>query len=98
MRAVASVLRSRRNVPAPGSPAEVLCIAWLRADAAPEARRMEDMTVLAQRWTRLVAPSTGDTRTELLAEAAEFLGIPLDEARRRLTGAGERFTHEWVAS
>ena len=51
---------------------------------------------LAQEWTRIIAPTTGDVRTELVAEAAEFLGIPIDEAWRRLRGAGDRFREEWL--
>jgi len=51
---------------------------------------------LAESWTRLMAPTTGDIRTELVREAAEFLGITVDEAWRRLAGAGDRFRHEWI--
>jgi 2-polyprenyl-3-methyl-5-hydroxy-6-metoxy-1,4-benzoquinol methylase len=51
---------------------------------------------LAQEWTRIIAPTTGDVRTELVAEAAEFLGIPTDEAWQRLRGAGDRFREEWL--
>ncbi len=57
-----------------------------------------EMTSLAERWTRVMAPRTGDIRTELLAEAAEFLGIPIDEAWRRHAGAADRFNQEWTAS
>jgi SAM-dependent methyltransferase len=53
---------------------------------------------LAESWTRLMAPATGDVRTELVQEAAEFLGIPVDEAWQRLAGAGDRFRHEWIDS
>jgi SAM-dependent methyltransferase len=51
---------------------------------------------LAQEWTRIIAPTTGDVRAELVREAAEFLGIPIDEAWRRLHGAGDRFREEWL--
>jgi 2-polyprenyl-3-methyl-5-hydroxy-6-metoxy-1,4-benzoquinol methylase len=51
---------------------------------------------LAQEWTRIIAPAAGDVRTELVAEAAEFLGLPIDEAWRRLRGAGDRFREEWL--
>jgi SAM-dependent methyltransferase len=54
-----------------------------------------DQTRLAAEWTRVIAPRTGDVRVELLHEAAEFLGITVDEARRRHDGAGERFRSEW---
>src|SRR5262249_8375129 len=50
----------------------------------------------AEAWTQAIAPRTGDVRTELLHEAAEFLGIPVNEARDRLNGAGDRFRHEWL--
>jgi SAM-dependent methyltransferase len=51
---------------------------------------------LAQEWTRIIAPTSGDVRTELVAEASQFLGIPIDEAWRRLRGAGDRFREEWL--
>lgn len=51
---------------------------------------------LADEWRRLVAPRTGDVRTELVEEAAEFLGISVADAWRRLHGAGERFREEWT--
>jgi len=51
---------------------------------------------LAQEWTRIIAPTTGDVRTDLVVEAARFLGIPIDEAWRRLRGAGDRFREEWL--
>jgi 2-polyprenyl-3-methyl-5-hydroxy-6-metoxy-1,4-benzoquinol methylase len=53
-------------------------------------------TKLAAEWTRTIAPESGDVRTELVQEAAEFLGIPLHESWRRLRGAGERFRDEWA--
>lgn len=51
---------------------------------------------LAVEWTRTLAPRTGDVRTELVHEAAEFLGISVDDAWQRLRGAGERFREEWT--
>jgi SAM-dependent methyltransferase len=51
---------------------------------------------LAQEWTRIIAPASGDVRTGLVREAAEFLGISIDEAWRRLRGAGDRFREEWL--
>ena len=51
---------------------------------------------LANRWTDVMAPTSGDVRTELVHEAAEYLSIPVDEAWRRLRGAGERFREEWL--
>src|SRR5215210_7633483 len=50
----------------------------------------------AQAWSATMAPGTGDVRTELVTEAAEFLGIPVPEAWHRLTGAGQRFREEWI--
>ena len=54
-----------------------------------------DEQQLAAAWTRLMAPHNGDIRTQLVQEAAEYLGIPVPEAWDRLRGAGERFRHEW---
>src|SRR4051812_36049532 len=55
-----------------------------------------DISLLANEWTRLIAPATGDVRTELVHEAADFLGIPTAEAWSRLRGAGDRFRNEWL--
>jgi 2-polyprenyl-3-methyl-5-hydroxy-6-metoxy-1,4-benzoquinol methylase len=49
------------------------------------------------RWRELMAPTTGDVETELLAEAAEFFGIPISEARARAEHATTKFTEEWIA-
>jgi SAM-dependent methyltransferase len=51
---------------------------------------------LANMWTSVMAPDTGDVRTELVQEAAEYLSIPIDEAWRRLRGACDRFRDEWL--
>jgi SAM-dependent methyltransferase len=51
---------------------------------------------LATEWTQVIAPETGDVRTQLVSEAAEFLGIDVGEAWRRLDGAGDRFREEWL--
>jgi hypothetical protein len=59
---------------------------------------MKDDTGLAAEWTRLMAPRSGDIRTDLVDEAAEYLGISLAEAWDRLRGAGERFREEWIAT
>ena len=59
---------------------------------------MKDDTGLAAEWTRLMAPRSGDIRTDLVDEAAEYLGIPLAEAWDRLRGAGDRFRDEWIAT
>jgi SAM-dependent methyltransferase len=50
---------------------------------------------LAREWVRVIAPTTGDVRTELVGEAAEFLGITVDEGWRRLGRASDRFVEEW---
>ena len=55
-----------------------------------------DQSQLAASWTRLMAPSTGEVRSELISEAAEFLGLPIAEAHDRCQGAGARFTEEWT--
>jgi SAM-dependent methyltransferase len=57
-----------------------------------------DREDVATAWTALMAPTTNDIRTELIQEAAEYLGIPVAEAWDRLRGAGERFNKEWHAS
>jgi SAM-dependent methyltransferase len=54
-----------------------------------------DESLLANEWTRIIAPRTGDVRGELVEDAAEFLGISVGEAWRRLDGAGDRFREEW---
>jgi SAM-dependent methyltransferase len=51
---------------------------------------------LADSWTGLMAPRTGDVRAELVQEAADFLGISEDVAWERLRGAGDRFREEWA--
>jgi SAM-dependent methyltransferase len=56
-----------------------------------------DPTLLADSWRQLMAPRTGDIRTELLQEAAEFLDISFMEASTRLASAAGRFREEWGA-
>ena len=51
---------------------------------------------LAKEWNRIIAPRTGDVRADLVQDAAEFLGIPVDAAWERLAGAGDRFREEWL--
>ena len=55
-----------------------------------------DQSQLAASWTRLMAPATGDVRTDLVSEAAEFLGLPLPKPGIGWQGAGARFTEEWT--
>jgi SAM-dependent methyltransferase len=55
-----------------------------------------ELSSLAHEWTRILAPRTGDVRSELVHEAAEFLGIPVADAWQRLSGAGDRFREEWL--
>lgn len=57
-----------------------------------------DAQHLAPAWTALMAPRTGDIRTELVQEAAEYLGIPVAESWDRLRGAGDRFRQEWIGT
>jgi 2-polyprenyl-3-methyl-5-hydroxy-6-metoxy-1,4-benzoquinol methylase len=45
-----------------------------------------------------MSPRLGDTKTELVHEAAEYLGIPVHEAWQRLSGARDRFREEWTRS
>jgi len=53
---------------------------------------------LASEWAQTLAPGTGDVRAQLVREAAEFLGVTVDEAWQRLEGAPERFKDEWIQS
>jgi SAM-dependent methyltransferase len=55
-----------------------------------------DRQGLTNAWTRIMAPRTGDVRTELVEEIAEFLGLSATDAEARLSGAGERFRDEWT--
>lgn len=50
---------------------------------------------LAARWRAALAPRTGDIRRDLTMEAAEYLGIPFQEAERRVETSGEDFGKEW---
>jgi SAM-dependent methyltransferase len=52
--------------------------------------------VLSATWTRLMAPRSGDIRNELVEEAAEYLGLPIDIAWERLHGSRQRFREEWA--
>jgi SAM-dependent methyltransferase len=54
--------------------------------------------LLADEWTSLIAPDLRDVRTQLVHEAAEFLGLRPEDAWQRLRGAGERFRHEWIGA
>jgi 2-polyprenyl-3-methyl-5-hydroxy-6-metoxy-1,4-benzoquinol methylase len=49
----------------------------------------------ADRWRQVMAPRTGDVRRELTLEAAEYLGIPVQEAERRVEHSGREFPEEW---
>ena len=53
---------------------------------------------LATEWTRIIAPTTGDLRGELVSEAAQFLGMTTEAAWSRLRDAGERFREEWTSN
>jgi 2-polyprenyl-3-methyl-5-hydroxy-6-metoxy-1,4-benzoquinol methylase len=55
----------------------------------------DDRHEYAARWRAALAPRTGDVRAELTMEAAEFLGIPIEDARRRVDRSGEDFADEW---
>jgi SAM-dependent methyltransferase len=55
-----------------------------------------DLSALATEWTRVIAPRTGELRRELVEDAADFLGLPVDEAWRRLDGARDRLRDEWM--
>jgi 2-polyprenyl-3-methyl-5-hydroxy-6-metoxy-1,4-benzoquinol methylase len=49
----------------------------------------------ADRWTRALAPRTGDLRAELTLELADYFRRPVDQIETQLAGATERFTDEW---
>jgi SAM-dependent methyltransferase len=57
---------------------------------------MTNAAAYAESWRHLMAPHSGDIRADLLLEAAEFLGISLQEARTKVEGAGRRFADEWI--
>jgi SAM-dependent methyltransferase len=68
----------------------------VRRTAAGEVFSMSNAQEYAASWRRLMAPRSGDIREDLLFEAAEFLGITVEEARSKLHGAGQRFRDEWM--
>jgi 2-polyprenyl-3-methyl-5-hydroxy-6-metoxy-1,4-benzoquinol methylase len=47
------------------------------------------------RWRAALAPHTGDIRRELTREAAEYLGLSVEETQRRIDRSGEDFPEEW---
>jgi len=50
---------------------------------------------LTDAWTRLMAPRTGDLRSELVLEVSEYLGLSAADAQERLRAGGDRFREEW---
>lgn len=56
---------------------------------------MTELETNRARWTRLMAPHSGDVLTDLLHEAAEFYGISDAEAAQRAARATEDFRDEW---
>jgi SAM-dependent methyltransferase len=53
------------------------------------------LTEYDARWRAALAPRTGDIRRELALEAAEYLGLSLEETERRIERSGEDFPAEW---
>jgi hypothetical protein len=47
------------------------------------------------RWRAALAPRTGDIRTELTLEAAEYLGLPVSQVARRIHESATDFPDEW---
>jgi 2-polyprenyl-3-methyl-5-hydroxy-6-metoxy-1,4-benzoquinol methylase len=47
------------------------------------------------RWRAALAPRTGDVRRELALEAAEYLGLSVDETQKRIERSGTDFPDEW---
>src|SRR5690349_15205093 len=58
--------------------------------------KVMDEPAFAREWARILAPRTGDVLAELVEEAAEFLGLSVADAWRRLDGARDRFKDEWI--
>lgn len=53
------------------------------------------MVDYGERWRAALAPRTGDIRRDLTMEAAEHLGITVDEAERRVESSATEFPDEW---
>ena len=53
------------------------------------------MVEYERRWRRALAPGTGDIRATLVREAAEYLGLSVHEANRRVDRSGAEMTDEW---
>lgn len=53
------------------------------------------MADYGDRWRAALAPRTGDIRRDLTMEAAEHLGISLQDAERRVVSSGTEFADEW---
>jgi len=47
------------------------------------------------RWRAALAPRTGDIRLELASEAAEYLGLSVEDALRRIEQSATEFPAEW---
>jgi 2-polyprenyl-3-methyl-5-hydroxy-6-metoxy-1,4-benzoquinol methylase len=47
------------------------------------------------RWRAAVAPRTGDIRRELASEAAEYLGLSLEDTLQRIEQSATEFPAEW---
>jgi 2-polyprenyl-3-methyl-5-hydroxy-6-metoxy-1,4-benzoquinol methylase len=47
------------------------------------------------RWRAALAPRTGDIRRELAAEAAEYLGLSLEDTLQRIDQSATAFPDEW---
>jgi 2-polyprenyl-3-methyl-5-hydroxy-6-metoxy-1,4-benzoquinol methylase len=57
---------------------------------------MDTMTVdYGERWRAALAPRTGDISRELTMEAAEHLGIAVEDAERRVASSHTEFPDEW---
>jgi 2-polyprenyl-3-methyl-5-hydroxy-6-metoxy-1,4-benzoquinol methylase len=61
----------------------------------PESINASSEAACMERWTRLMAPQTGDLHRELTVELAEYFRTSVSDIETRLADATVRFTEEW---
>ena len=57
--------------------------------------RVATITEYDARWRAALAPRTGDIRYELALEAAEYLGLPVEDTLQRIERSATEFPAEW---